>query len=173
MKFGKNDEAVSPVIGVILMVAITVILAAVIAAFVFGMGPPVKAPQTQLKFSANATGLKINHDGGDPLVLKDEKLTVKFAVNDTKLVDSMPLSGTGGVYDGTGALGVKSFTSGDSLTAGSSISNYGNATSPLWSYGTGVAVSTFTSMSVGTILQVTVLDVPSGQLIASTKVTVT
>ncbi|MCX6684008.1 MAG: type IV pilin N-terminal domain-containing protein, partial [Methanoregula sp.] len=30
----KNDEAVSPVIGVILMVAITVILAAVIAAFV-------------------------------------------------------------------------------------------------------------------------------------------
>ena len=33
----KNDEAVSPVIGVILMVAITVILAAVIAAFVFGM----------------------------------------------------------------------------------------------------------------------------------------
>jgi len=37
MKFNKNDEAVSPVIGVILMVAITVILAAVIAAFVFGM----------------------------------------------------------------------------------------------------------------------------------------
>ena len=33
----RKDEAVSPVIGVILMVAITVILAAVIAAFVFGM----------------------------------------------------------------------------------------------------------------------------------------
>ena len=33
----KNEQAVSPVIGVILMVAITVILAAVIAAFVFGM----------------------------------------------------------------------------------------------------------------------------------------
>jgi flagellin-like protein len=33
----QNEEAVSPVIGVILMVAITVILAAVIAAFVFGM----------------------------------------------------------------------------------------------------------------------------------------
>ena len=37
MVLTKNDEAVSPVIGVILMVAITVILAAVIAAFVFGM----------------------------------------------------------------------------------------------------------------------------------------
>jgi archaeal type IV pilus assembly protein PilA len=33
----KNEDGVSPVIGVILMVAITVILAAVIAAFVFGM----------------------------------------------------------------------------------------------------------------------------------------
>lgn len=32
-----NSKALSPVIGVILMVAITVILAAVIAAFVFGM----------------------------------------------------------------------------------------------------------------------------------------
>ncbi|MDI9633648.1 MAG: type IV pilin N-terminal domain-containing protein [Methanolinea sp.] len=37
MKFIKDEEAVSPVIGVILMVAITVILAAVIAAFVFGL----------------------------------------------------------------------------------------------------------------------------------------
>jgi len=37
-KFSKDEDAVSPVIGVILMVAITVILAAVIAAFVFGMG---------------------------------------------------------------------------------------------------------------------------------------
>jgi flagellin-like protein len=39
----KNEEAVSPVIGVILMVAITVILAAVIAAFVFGMAGNVKS----------------------------------------------------------------------------------------------------------------------------------
>jgi len=34
----KNNDAVSPVIGVILMVAITVILAAVIAAYAFGIG---------------------------------------------------------------------------------------------------------------------------------------
>ncbi len=37
MSMKRNDDAVSPVIGVILMVAITVILAAVIAAFVFGL----------------------------------------------------------------------------------------------------------------------------------------
>jgi hypothetical protein len=33
----RDDDAVSPVIGVILMISITVILAAVIASFVFGM----------------------------------------------------------------------------------------------------------------------------------------
>lgn len=37
MKFITNEEGVSPVIGVILMVAITVILAAVISVFVFGL----------------------------------------------------------------------------------------------------------------------------------------
>jgi len=37
MKLMKNEDGVSPVIGVILMVAITVILAAVIAVFVFGL----------------------------------------------------------------------------------------------------------------------------------------
>jgi len=42
----KNEDAVSPVIGVILMVAITVILAAVIAAFVFGMAGNIQKTHT-------------------------------------------------------------------------------------------------------------------------------
>ncbi|MDY6866080.1 MAG: type IV pilin N-terminal domain-containing protein [Halobacteriota archaeon] len=41
-QFIKEEDAVSPVIGVILMVAITVILAAVIGAFVFGMGTSLR-----------------------------------------------------------------------------------------------------------------------------------
>ena len=45
MKHTQNENAVSPVIGVILMVAITVILSAVIAAFVLGMAGNIeKAP---------------------------------------------------------------------------------------------------------------------------------
>ncbi|WP_308220119.1 type IV pilin N-terminal domain-containing protein [Halorientalis marina] len=62
----------SPVIGVILMVAITVILAAVIATFVLGLGEQVSstAPQASFTFEYNAgssdTGpLTITHDGGD------------------------------------------------------------------------------------------------------------
>lgn len=42
----RDDEAVSPVIGVILMVAITVILAAVIAMFVFGMTDNMQSGKT-------------------------------------------------------------------------------------------------------------------------------
>ena len=38
----NNENAVSPVIGVLLMVAITVILAALIAAFVFGMAGTIQ-----------------------------------------------------------------------------------------------------------------------------------
>ena len=41
----RNEKAVSPVIGVILMVAITVILAGIIAMFVFGIGStPMETP---------------------------------------------------------------------------------------------------------------------------------
>jgi flagellin-like protein len=57
MKFRENEDAVSPVIGVILMVAITVILAAVIAAFVFGMGSDVGTTKT--------VSLSSKLDGGD------------------------------------------------------------------------------------------------------------
>ncbi len=68
-----DEDAVSPVIGVILMVAITVILAAVIAAFVFGMGPPEQAPQASLRGSAavdNSTNvIKLEHQGGDEITL--------------------------------------------------------------------------------------------------------
>ena len=46
MKIRSDEEAVSPVIGVILMVAIVVILAAVIAAFVFGMAGNVQTTKT-------------------------------------------------------------------------------------------------------------------------------
>jgi flagellin-like protein len=74
MKFEKNEEAVSPVIGVILMVAITVILAAVIAAFVFNIGgSQEKAPTSSIVASNNpdttTTDLKISHKGGDLLKL--------------------------------------------------------------------------------------------------------
>ncbi|AXG07888.1 type IV pilin [Haloplanus rubicundus] len=72
-----EDRAVSPVIGVILMVAITVILAAVIGTFVLGLGDQVSdnAPQASFSFDFNDGGdgfngdpddiVNITHEGGE------------------------------------------------------------------------------------------------------------
>jgi flagellin-like protein len=62
-----DDRGVSPVIGVILMVAITVILAAVIAAFVLGLGGSSnQAPQVTWDYEENSSGsYTVVHTGGD------------------------------------------------------------------------------------------------------------
>lgn len=70
--FGDDDRAVSPVIGVILMVAVTVILAAVVSMLVLDMGNNVQsAPQATFAFDSVANGsqydVTITHQGGDPI----------------------------------------------------------------------------------------------------------
>jgi len=63
--FKKDEKAVSPVIGVILMVAITVILAAVIASFVFGMGSSVKKTYTvSATASQESDSIVVTYQGG-------------------------------------------------------------------------------------------------------------
>lgn len=63
--FRKDEKAVSPVIGVILMVAITVILAAVIASFVFGMGSSVKKQYTvSVTAAQDGDNLSVTIQGG-------------------------------------------------------------------------------------------------------------
>jgi len=64
--YGKGSEdAVSPVIGVILMVAITVILAAVIAAFVFGMAGNVsKTRSIAVTAGTSGTNFTTTYNGG-------------------------------------------------------------------------------------------------------------
>ncbi len=64
--FRKEEEAVSPVIGVILMVAITVILAAVIGAFVFGMGGSLKKTYVvaATAVQSNASSVEVTFQGG-------------------------------------------------------------------------------------------------------------
>jgi len=69
----KNDEAVSPVIGTILMVAVTVILAAVIASFVFGSAGNVqktKVVAATAQIDSNGAIL-ITYQGGQ----NDDSLT--------------------------------------------------------------------------------------------------
>lgn len=157
MKFGmkknmnKNEDAVSPVIGVILMVVITVILAAIVAAFAFGIGVKQKAPETQLTFQASTTGgLTMTSSGGDTILLKNE------------VVDATVYGG-----DGTSVLHNAYIGTGNAtLAPGARISVQDNSS------GTPVTWNGVNKPASGNILSVTVLDAPTGQLIANTQVTV-
>jgi len=61
----KTENAVSPVIGVILMVAITVILAAVVATFVFGMSGNVqKTKIIAASVSQSNSDILVTYQGG-------------------------------------------------------------------------------------------------------------
>jgi len=91
----NDDSAVSPVIGVILMVAITVILAAVIGTFVLGLGDSLEqAPQATLNAedasasyvnnttttypagNDSAAAFEISQDGGDEILFDDVRIVV-------------------------------------------------------------------------------------------------
>ena len=84
-----EDRAVSPVIGVILMVAITVILAAVIGTFVLGLGDQVSenAPQASLSFDydTGSNNVNVTHEGGASLEASTLELvgSSSGSINDT------------------------------------------------------------------------------------------
>jgi flagellin-like protein len=72
--FLTDENAVSPVIGVVLMVAVTVILSAAVGAFVLDIGNAVTEQQPQAAFtfqSNHSTGspdaVNITHNGGDTI----------------------------------------------------------------------------------------------------------
>ena len=102
MNFLKRKDAVSPVIGVILMVAITVILAAVIAAFVFGMASGVTKTKT-VAASARKMGstVMVTYEGGQDDALLSS-LNMTFADNSTLFTTI-----TGGALCQSGCTAVK------------------------------------------------------------------
>lgn len=128
-----------------LMVAIIVILAAGVAGCVDSKNAP------QLVFTAKAaSGLLINHAGGDVVVLKDMKITVKKEI-DNKVVDG--LSGIplfGGMPEFQDAPAV------ETLSAGATIRH-------TWK----------SPLSIGDVLVITVQDTASGKVVVETRVAVT
>lgn len=77
MKNKFSDNAVSPVVGVMLMLVVTIIIAAVVSGFAGGLsGGTQKAPQVTLKTEAyNGTYILIEHLGGDPIAT--DSITVR------------------------------------------------------------------------------------------------
>ena len=93
----EDKRGVSPVIGVIMMIAIVVIIAAVVAAFAYGIiGGVNKAPSTALVVEGVSVGtnqtMKVFHHGGDSITeafvatgFTDANLTDKWANLKVKL----------------------------------------------------------------------------------------
>jgi flagellin-like protein len=110
----NDDRAVSPVIGVILMVAITVILAAVIGTFVLGLGDQISqtTPSASFQFdydrdADNGDSLTIAHGGGDTLNANEVNITVS---GESGMDEDGPFEWNGDTLGG-----------GDEVSAGSSV----------------------------------------------------
>ena len=113
--FNSDDRAVSPVIGVILMVAITVILAAVIGTFVLGLGDSLgdSQPTAQIGLEAGVDGsngsVTFSHDGGDSIDSENLELVITDGSNElntTAFSDRFTVGDTvSGTYSASGTSG--------------------------------------------------------------------
>lgn len=99
-----DDRAVSPVIGVILMVAITVILAAVIGTFVLGLGESVN--QTA------SAGVSFDQSGGEVTI------TVTTVGSSADTVQYQTNNNAGDGDEGTGSFTDIGTSAGDSIVVG-------------------------------------------------------
>ncbi len=80
--FNNHEEAVSPVIGVVLMVGIAVILAAAVAVFAYGFntgnqkGPTASIQVLNNDLTTGVYDLKILHSGGERIKAGDWKISI-------------------------------------------------------------------------------------------------
>jgi archaeal type IV pilus assembly protein PilA len=90
--FKKNDKAVSPLIGVILMVAVTVILAAAIGSSVFNQGITQSVSKENIDVKAagiesGAAYITLEHLAGDKLNFEDSKAKLTASVKGANSIE--------------------------------------------------------------------------------------
>lgn len=125
----RNDQqAVSPVIGVILMVAITVILAAVIGTFVLGLSDQVDntTPRASWDISSsagNSADASITHESGDTI----DSTTVSIKASET-YSHGAGESVTSETWNNLDAGGDGEISSGDSVTISATDGDISGAT---------------------------------------------
>jgi flagellin-like protein len=107
-EFLREQRGVSPVIGVILMVAVTVVMGAVIAGFVYGyLGTTAKAPNVALSViddpATTGTALLIKHNGGETIPVNEWKCSVTSGKESTTEWGNQTETGgkAGGLSTGT------------------------------------------------------------------------
>jgi flagellin-like protein len=171
MKHMRNEEAVSPVIGVILMVVITVIIAAVLAVFAFGVGAPTKGPTASIKITnVDVTNglVTVQHFGGDAIKLVDTKIIIE---------ELSPLDVVLGTTVFTSIAATGTFAAGDTLTLdvgadSVSINGATAAASNSAAVAPGFSKGGTLALASGNKLAVTVIDIKSGGVLSKPAVTI-
>lgn len=152
----NTDSAVSPVVGVLLMLVVTIIIAAVVSGFAGGMAGGVsKAPQASVDCTVDLTGhqLVFEHKGGDAFALKDVK--VVLATEDTKT--TLSLADIGGTVVAMKELGAE-----DNMISGGD--KFVLTGAPGW--GEGIAYGSF-SIVKNTRIKWTIVDKTTDKPVAA------
>jgi FlaG/FlaF family flagellin (archaellin) len=85
---GESADAVSPVVGVMLMLAVTVMIAAIVSSYAGGFaGNAEKTPQASIRVTPDLDFHRIyfEHDGGDPFQLSSIYVVLRSGDNQTTL----------------------------------------------------------------------------------------
>ncbi len=117
----KDERGVSPVVGTILLIAITVILAGTIGFFAMQQGTPEAAPTVSLSVEDGV----LYHNGGDTLAADSTEITLKqdngtsntyYPREDFEAGDSIALTSDGDLESSPGDSDSVSFSSEGTLT---------------------------------------------------------
>jgi len=104
-EFQSDQRGVSPIIGVILMVAITVVMGAVIAGFAYGyLGTTSKAPNVGLSVIDDPTdqaSLLVKHNGGESVSADAWKCSVTVGKESSASFTSQTETGNVTISTGT------------------------------------------------------------------------
>lgn len=97
----RNNKAVSPVVGVMLMLVATIVLAAVVSSFAGGIAEvSEKAPQLTITTSweIDDNNITVQHAGGDPVAPNDIRIVLTTYDGTQISVDMNNVTFSGGAY---------------------------------------------------------------------------
>ncbi len=189
--FKVDEYAVSPVVGVILMVGMTVIMVSAVAVSVFAFSIPESAPHAKIVVveargdmddDLHENKIVLKHKGGDALNENNTKIIITgkgcaYTGNMSScLLKDMratygDLTGENYYHNGTDFT-LKQIVSGTSWDAGEQIELYGRDGVDLDYSDTRNTVDSKWKIDAGSTVSVTIIDTITNQVIATSRLTV-
>ena len=121
--FLRSDAAAAPVIGVVLMVAVTVVLAAVVGTFAIGLGAggPESPPTAKFDVEYDDPKLQVIHAGGEAVAggklrVVSQSATIEWGSGTVRAGDGLTIDRNHGEFERGGTVRVVWVTEGTSST---------------------------------------------------------